>query len=58
MKELTASEVRLIKQYNHDLDGLIDVVKVICDDAYKFGYQDGYNYGFHDGYDYRIREGH
>lgn len=58
MYNLRANDIRLIKQYNHDLDGLIDVVKVICNDAYNQGNEDGYNYGFHDGYEYRIREGY
>lgn len=56
MYNLKADEIRLIKKYNHDLDSLIDVVKVLCHDAYNKGNEDGYSYGFHDGYDYKIRE--
>lgn len=33
MYKLGAAKIRLIKKYNHDIDGLIDVIKVICNDA-------------------------
>ena len=56
MHNLKADEIRLIKKYNHDLDGLIDVVKVICNDAYNKGTEDGYDQGFDAGYYFRIRE--
>lgn len=46
MYNLKADEIRLIKKYNHDLDGLVDVVKVLCHDAYNKGLEDGYDQGF------------
>lgn len=58
MYKLGAAEIRLIKKYNHD----IDVIKVICNDAYNTGsedtYKDAYDYGFSDGYSYRVSEEH
>ena len=50
MHNLKADEIRLIKKYNHDLDNLIDVVKVLCHDAYNKGLEDGYDQGFNVGY--------
>ena len=50
MHNLKADEIRLIKKYNHDLDGLIDVVKVLCHDAYNKGFEDGYETGEHVGW--------
>lgn len=45
MYKLDAADIRLIKKkYNHDIDGLIDVIKVICNDAYNTGLEDGYSY--------------
>ena len=46
MHNLKAAEIRLIKKYNHDLDGLIDIVKALCNDAYNKGLEDGYDQGF------------
>lgn len=56
MYKLSSADIRLIKRYDHDLDGLIDVVKVICNDAYNNGADDGYDLGFKVGYGYRRRE--
>lgn len=39
MYNLSDVELRLIKKYQHDIDGLIDVIKVICNDAYDTGYE-------------------
>ena len=56
MYKLSVADIRLIKKYQHDVDGLIDVIKVICDDAYNNGNEDGYDLGFKVGYGYRRRE--
>ena len=51
MYKLSNAELRLIKNYQRDIDGFIDVIKVICNDAYNTGTEDGYHTGFSDGYD-------
>lgn len=56
MYKLNSKDIRLIMKYQHDMDGLIDVIKVICNDAYNTGADDGYDLGFKVGYDYRRRE--
>lgn len=58
MYKLDIKELHLIKQYNHNLDSLIDVVKVLCNDAYNRGLEDGYGQGFDAGYYFRIKEEH
>ena len=56
MYKLSGEELVLIKKYQHNMDELIDVVKVLCNDTYENGCEDGYNVGFNDGYYFRKNE--
>lgn len=57
MYNLSNADINLIIRYHDDIDGLIDVVKVICNDAYNNGNEDGYDTGYYQGYNDGMMDG-
>lgn len=50
MYKLSSENIKLIRKCQYDMCSLLDIIKVIMNDAYNTGSEDGYDTGYNDGF--------